>query len=327
MTLFGQSAGAQSSLLHLTLPSSAPLFQRIIIESSPLAIPYKRFPEAIVLGALFAELVGCAPRDVPCLRSKSTQDIVYAQYLARSKVSSLKLLELFEPWGPFVDGQLIEAEPLPMIQAGRFSSKEIMIGTTSEETVLYIYSAWNASVDDVEYGEVVLATYPTHAVKIMYMYPPAYPRDERDTMVKLSTDLVFACSTRNATRNILKKMDSTYLYVWDHAFSFPGWGPIFFCEGRVCHGSEIVYLFQTQWQGNFTFTANEQVLSEQLQIYWTNFAKSGNPNQPTVQQLQWPKYSKDEDWPNLWFKTPSSAVDTDYHGPFCDFWDNVGYAA
>lgn len=98
-------------------------------------------------------------------------------------------------------------------------------------------------------------------------------------MVRMSTDLVFACPTRNATRYIRSRgLSHVWLYVWDHAFSFPGWGPVAECEGRVCHGSELVYVFHSEWAGNYTFTHDEQVLSGLIMDFWTNFAKSGNPN-------------------------------------------------
>ena len=287
-----------------------------------------------------SELAGCPPRDMNCLRSKTANEIAYAQSQARRKVSSLKLLEFFEPWGPFVDGELIKAEPLPLIQSGRFSPKPLIIGTTSEETVLYIFSAWNTSVNDLLYGEVVLATYPAHAISIMNMYPPSDPSDERNEMVKMSTDLVFACPTRNATRMMRSQgLTDVWMYVWDHALSFPGWGHVTFCEGRVCHGSEIVYVFDSAWAGNFTFTPAEDVLSEQIMDFWTNFAKTGNPSDPgrdrhgsgtsrsSAPKLMWPAYSEEGNWPFFRFNTLTSSVDTNYHGHYCDFWDSVGYAA
>ena len=279
-----------------------------------------------------------------CLRSKTASEIVYAQSKAGNKLASLKLLEFFQPWGPFVDGQFIKDEPLPLIQSGQFSPKPLIIGTTSEETVLYIFSAWNTSVSDRMYTEVVLAMYPRHAIRILNMYPPSQPSDERNQMVKLGTDLIFACPTRNASRVMRSRgLTDVWLYVWDHALSFPGWGPITFCDGRVCHGSEIVYVFDSAWVFNFTFTPDEDVLSEQIMDFWTNFAKTGNPNDPGRDQrharrgsgtsrssgpkLAWPAYGEEGDWPLLRFKTPTSSVEANYHGPYCDFWDSVGYAA
>ncbi|KAL8617718.1 hypothetical protein ACOMHN_053551 [Nucella lapillus] len=281
VTLFGQSAGAQSTLIHITSASSAPYFRSGIVQSAPLTIPFKRFPEAIVLGGLFAELLNCQPRDLTCLRAKTAQVIAYATHQARGKIFSLKLLEVFEPWRPFMDGDLIKAEPLQVHQEGTFSLKPLLMGSTSEETVLYIYSAWNTSVSDLKYAEVVLATYPAHTLSILSRY------------------------------------------VWNHAFSFPGWGPVFFCEGRVCHGSELVYLFHSEWSGNFTFTPDEEILSAQIMDFWTNFAKSGDPNNPgeavpmtnpLPPKLEWPTYGREGNWPVFKFQTPRSVVATDYHG-------------
>ncbi|XP_076470633.1 cAMP-regulated D2 protein-like [Babylonia areolata] len=336
VTVFGQSAGAQSTLIHLTSSGSAPYFQNAIMESSPISIPYKRFPEAIVLGGLFAELAGCRPRDLPCLRSKTSEQLAYASHQARSKVSSLKLLEFFEPWGPFVDGDLIKAEPLQLLREGSFSPKPLLMGTTSEETVLYIYSAWNSSVGVQTYAEVVLATYPAHALQILSVYPPTQPSDEREQMVRMSTDLVMACPARNASRLMLRTSPAgggsfrdVWTYVWNHAFSFPGWGPVFFCEGRVCHGSELVYLFHSEWTGNFTFTRAEEALSAQIMDFWTNFAKTGDPNSPGPSpKPAWPRYGQEEgQWPVFKFQTPQSVVESDYHGKECDFWDTIGYDA
>ena len=357
VTLFGESAGAQSVLVHYTLPSSAPYFRSAIIESSPVAIPYKRFPEAVVLGSLLAELLGCRPRDMRCLRSKSAQDIARAQYETGSKVSSLKLLEVFQPWGPFVDrggggagSGLIRDEPLGLIRRGEFSRKPLIMGTVTEETVQYIYSAWNRSVSSLTYEEAVFATYPGHVLDILARYPSwngSARRDQRDTMVRMSTDLVFACPARNATRLVRSHggVADVWLYVWDHALSFPGWGHVTECRGRVCHGSELIYLFHTEWAGNYTFTAGERALSELIMDFWTNFAKSGNPNNAVQpgglpvggrgrgrgrgpgDRLRWPVYSRDGGWPNLRFKSPASEVETDYKRENCDFWDTVGYAA
>lgn len=45
VTLFGQSAGAISVATHLTAPSSANLFSRVIIESNPFFLYYRHFAD------------------------------------------------------------------------------------------------------------------------------------------------------------------------------------------------------------------------------------------------------------------------------------------
>ncbi|XP_059164843.1 cAMP-regulated D2 protein-like isoform X3 [Physella acuta] len=366
VTLFGQSAGAQSVIQHMTLDETAGLFQRAIIESSPLALPYKTYTEAFVLGGLLAEAVGCPVRDMDCLRAKTAEEITQASLKTRSEVASLKFLEMFEPYGPHIDGRVVKGQPLDVYGAGGYQKKPIMIGSTREETVLYIYGAYNKTVTVIDYLALLLAVRPDKVIEMAEHYPPTSLEDQREVLVNISTDLVFGCPTRNLSRTLLDQgSGDVWLYLWDHAFSFPGWGQVTFCEGRVCHGTEIVYVFHTANKGNFTFTADEEALSSDLISYWTNFAWSGDPNTRDVtrqrprqtdqmainaeatihlghqdmharldisskvrgQLTPWPKYSPTSQWPAMHFLVPSRTLVHDYRDQFCQFWDGIGYGA
>ncbi len=81
-----------------------PYFKNAIIQSSPMSIPFRAFDEMILLYVYFADFLNCAARDIDCLRNKTSDEIVVAQYKAEALVASLKLLEFFEPWLPYVDG-------------------------------------------------------------------------------------------------------------------------------------------------------------------------------------------------------------------------------
>ena len=59
VTLFGQSAGAQSTTTHMFNGKSNGLFRNVIIESSPFSIRYKTKQEALFLGDVIAELANC----------------------------------------------------------------------------------------------------------------------------------------------------------------------------------------------------------------------------------------------------------------------------
>lgn len=60
----------------------------------------------------FGEYLNCNLRDLKCLRSKTSEEIVRAQMLTEAKVTSLKFLIFFEPWLPFIDGKLIRGQLL-----------------------------------------------------------------------------------------------------------------------------------------------------------------------------------------------------------------------
>ena len=117
-----------------------------------------------------------------------------------------------------------------------------------------------------------------------------------------------------------------YRYVFDHAFSFKGWGKFDFCEGHVCHGEEIPYVFHSADRSGFNFTPDEERLSDEMIGRWTNFAYTADPNiGPHSVGTTWPNYDTRSNV--LKFSTPNSTVVKNYLKEKCDFWDALGYSA
>lgn len=57
------------------------------------------------------------------------------------------------------------------------------------------------------------------------------------------------------------------------------------------HSSELWYVFHTLKNSRRPFTEADYSLSDQMVDYWTNFAKTGNPNGEAATET-WPKYTK-----------------------------------
>jgi carboxylesterase type B len=59
--------------------------------------------------------------------------------------------------------------------------------------------------------------------------------------------------------------------------------------------------------------------------YWTNFARTGNPNKGanSVSTL-WPKFDVSQ-LQDMKFIAPNSIVEQDFKQENCDFWDSIGY--
>ena len=84
-------------------------------------------------------------------------------------------------------------------------------------------------------------------------------------------------------------------------------------------------MFSSVGLGGYNFTAEEQVLTDEMVKYWGNFAHTGNPNQGPGGQpnVQWPLYDA-VNMPNLNLDLKIQQIGeirTDY----CDYWDSVGY--
>lgn len=331
ITLSGQSAGAQSTVIHMMAPESSQYFRSVILESSPFAIPYKTRVEALYLADLLADGLSCPRGNLTCMASKTADEIATVQHTIRSRPTSVKLLDFFEPLGPFVDGEVVPYQPLEAMNRGILKDVPILIGTTSEETRIYIYEAWKKNLTIPMYSAALLATFgPRNIARVLEMYPPVHIKDTREDLQHASTDFIFSCSTRNFSRTALHlNKNGVFNYVFDHAFSFDGWGPNFTCcKGHVCHGSDIPYMFQPHIQ-NITLNADEKVMADALGQYWSNFVKSGNPNDggSTPPILKWPGYGNNTNFSALHFSTPRNYIVENVKQELCDFWDVVGYKA
>lgn len=128
--------------------------------------------------------------------------------------------------------------------------------------------------------------------------------------------------------NAVKNVAPLWTYAFNHSFSFPAWGPNFaFCNGHVCHGSELPYLFNTAQYLGYSFTPDEAQLAAVMAAYWTNFGWTGNPNQgPSHIPINWPQYNATNRFSSLNMSPPSYTILSDSAvSKNCDFWDRVGY--
>jgi para-nitrobenzyl esterase len=69
-------------------------------------------------------------------------------------------------------------------------------------------------------------------------------------------------------------------------------------------------------------TPQEVQMSNSMIDYWTNFAKTGNPNKPAPVQY-WPQFDY-TNFNSLNINTPISVVQGLKKNK-CDFWDSIGY--
>lgn len=334
ITLFGQSAGATSTATHLTSPRSANLFQRAIIMSAPLSLPNKSLKDAVWLGDQFAKMVGCAPSDLNCLRQVSVDSLVTNQKAADQLFNLGKPLESGMPWVPVIDptdASNVPGQPLELINAGKINNMPVMIGTVYEDCLPFIYMGFKTYMSDLEYSLVVLAVFPQIFTQVMKQYPPTpVVGDKRPWLAILGTDYVFDCPTRYAVEGAINTLASSgngiYLYNFNHSFSFDGWGPNYtFCVGHVCHGSELPYLFDSARAAGFHTTDAEESLSHYFGAYWTNFARTGNPNKGTQNApLNWPAYDVTNRY-NVELAAPSAYLVKGLRDSHCNWWDEKGY--
>src|SRR5262249_27533856 len=83
-------------------------------------------------------------------------------------------------------------------------------------------------------------------------------------------DSILVCTTFDAATRAQAGGATVFMYNFNIPVTFAG-PPL-----GATHGSELVYVFGTS--PTFATAADSQAASDRMQRYWTNFAKTGDPN-------------------------------------------------
>ncbi|EGC40157.1 hypothetical protein DICPUDRAFT_146986 [Dictyostelium purpureum] len=326
VTLCGQSAGGSSIATHLTAKDSWNLFQGAIMESHPFTLGLKTLENARDYSDTFAKDVNCSLSDLNCLNSLTSDSIIEGQIKSQAKIDILKPLQSFLPWTPTIGLDDITEQPLTLFEKGDFYDVPMIVGTVSEEALLFIYQASPKNVSATSYKLAIDLIFLDHEHTIEENYPPIKDQDNRPVLSVLGTNYIFVCPTRYALEKMMKyKQTPIYYYQFSHVLSFDAWGPDYpYCVGHVCHGSELPFVFNSARYGGYSFTQAEQDLSTDMNAYWSNFINTANPNTGLSTSINWPEYDL-TDFQNINFQTPPT-IESNLLNSQCNVLDKVGYS-
>ena len=150
----------------------------------------------------------------------------------------------------------------------------------------------------------------------------AYPRSDYETgnsqIVRAGTDFCFACGTRSAARALATAGINTFLYSFEYEFkhyrklSSPLCSLTAELGCGVYHSAELSFVFQKA-------SGRDATMATAMGGYWSNFAKTGNPNGAGL--VEWPRYSTAADRHLRFAATISAAAGL--RNTTCDFWDTM----
>jgi para-nitrobenzyl esterase len=313
VTVFGQSAGGVSVCDLLASPQASGLFAKAISESGPCSTSLAalarvdmqtrstRFAARPQLGC-----TGTPAAVVTCMRSKSAEEVLSAVADREARASAPLAL-------PNVDGHYLPVRPRQALATGKAANIPLLIGTTRNEASLFSWIDYDAigrplNADTykdalVETASALTPVGPRLVASLFnLLYPlrnfptaPGYDPDVVPAHRALSAvigDAAFSCPAANTYREAALGGTRTY------AFEFRDPSPPFRFGDLSApldsyHTSEIQYVFGREISTGIPFhgMSPEQIaLSRQMQAYWANFARTGNPNGPGLPT--WPAYNR-----------------------------------
>ncbi|XP_046368276.2 acetylcholinesterase-like isoform X1 [Haliotis rufescens] len=295
ITIFGESAGAVSVGLHLLSPLSRDLFKYGVLESGSPNQPvsrqvYQDHDTARSYVRTFGAIVGCTgstDADLFTCLQKVEADAITPAFV--------KGLEHGRAHSPVIDKYFMPDDPLTLMKTGQFKKTNILQGCNKDEsTVLVLPLMTNFTRDGLtreKYLEIMKSytrfsgpESKAEALRLFYeeMQDPVEPINYIQVLNNIRDDLEFTCRAV-AFSSYYSEHNDTYMYSFNHRLStssYPSWI-------GATHTYELEMVFGLPLDRSLGFQQDEVELSRTIMTYWTNFAKTGNPNKPVAVRSKW----------------------------------------
>jgi para-nitrobenzyl esterase len=274
VTIFGQSAGACIDAFLVGSPQAKGLFKRSISESG----------EWMGLG-----IAKMTPLDRAEQQTVAAFDKAGAKSLADMRaMSAADVMKAFpRSQGGSIDGYYIPEDLSKTFAEGRQNPVDMLTGSNGAE--LSFGGGGKTTVDSLKTR--LTTQYKDLAPLALAAYAPKTD-DEAAKMAAAQSGDTMAWGQRLMADDMVKQGKQVWLY----HFTFHPPGPANNPDPGPSHASEIAYVFNNLALPHEIPDGSDPALSakdpaavklaDQMSSYWTNFAKTGNPNGPGLPK--WP---------------------------------------
>jgi para-nitrobenzyl esterase len=284
VTVMGQSAGSVDICLLMASPMAAGLFQRAIMESGDCQSVLNediRTPQRF--NSINGTGEGAGDRLANDLGVSNGPD-------ALQKLRRIPAEEILQTWSQdrqvhfdaIVDGWVVPEQPAKIFKEGWQIDVPVLVGSNADEATVFGHGGPKTVG---EYKKYLLADTGNHADQEFKAFPAASDADVPVRYLQLQRDS-FAYGAYSMARAIARAGHKSYLYYFTYAETGKR-APL-----GAYHGEELLFLsdsFPNGWEHN----KDEEALGRAMRLYWTQFARTGDPNSPGIPK--WPSYDVQSD--------------------------------
>lgn len=314
VTLFGESAGSLNTANLLVSPLAKGLFHKAIMQSGSPFVDKNEVAKNKALPLI--QSCGCAsdnPQEtIACMRRLSAEELYNRMPELEGNVET-RLTQ----WMPNLDGYVFLDYANNVIRQRLHHQMPMIIGTNTNEGILF--APWGKRPEDLTAYIDQLPMPDSLKRKAKQMYPAGLTKLSTWTALgDLLGDMYFQTSALMTVRSLSQNQEApVYRYIFDHELPGPAkWL-------KSLHGLELIYIFQYPFDNKYgkkhPLNREDLELQKIMLRYWTNFAKTGNPNDSTLPV--WKIYDANQD--NYLELSPKPREKYKFRASYLQLWEEA----
>ena len=283
VTIFGESAGSFAVSTLMASPLAQGLFQKAIGESGA------SFPSGTNLGG--GSIADRVESDGAWVATLGINSLAELRALPTETILEAARKSGHTRFTPDIDGRLL-TEPIPTTYAaGRQAHVPLLAGWNADEGSFVASHGMTAA----EWSELAKSLFGEHTTTFLKLYPGETDAQALRSAIDFGGDSFIGFSTWKWIKaHSATGQSPVYRYHFERAAS-----PSKFHPGTFAfHSDDIEYVFGTlDTRPGWKVQPEDRALSDQIMSYWTNFARTGDPNGPGLPL--WPRLGSNDEMIHL----------------------------